>query len=157
MSLSNGRKSGASIREARKTEGEKMIEENNPKKYILRNLCRGYISTIFAMSFGRNVHDFDTMRVEYHHAIEEYFDIRYGDSEDKVKLNKILHSLQREISFPIPEHQGYGDVTITRDELTKRFNELVDFYGDALFEKLQERFESQRFRDMPRTEKVMKS
>lgn len=109
------------------------------KQKVLQILCRAYVSAIFTMSMGglvefndpSMVQRFDRIRVKIHSAIETYFDIGYKDNEEK-QLNNIMHSLQKHIEFPIPEHSGYGKTTINRDQLKENYDKLVKKYGDRL-------------------------
>jgi len=119
------------------------LNDNDPDEYILQNLSRGYIASIFAMSLGKNSFHYDYMRVKYHSAIEELFSIKYDTPEEK-ELNRLFHSLQSEIDFPIPEHQGYGVCSLSRKQLTENFAKLTAVYGDALAIKLKGKFNINR-------------
>jgi len=101
------------------------------EEFILRQACRGYIATVLAMGVGKNQFKMDTLRVEYHHIMQKCLGIRF-DTEEEQKLNRVLHSLQVSINLPIPEFEGYGESTITRQEVTKDFEKLSEFYGDEL-------------------------
>ena len=64
-----------------------------PSEYILRNLCRGYIACIFGCWTGKNVNDYDKVRIAYHRVFDKYFDIKH-DSTEGIELDNILHGAE---------------------------------------------------------------
>lgn len=117
--------------------------------WTIVHLSNSYISTLFVMSLGGRefdnpslVHEFDFLRVKIHSTIEELFGMKRGEEnkERRGELKRIFHSLNSHIGFPIPEHAGYGECTITRKELKDNFNELTKEYGMKLAKLLIETF-----------------
>lgn len=125
-----------------------MGENMNEKQKVLNLLCESYIGILFTMSMGgfkefndpSMVHRFDNIRVKLHTSIEEYFDIKYSDKDDRRTLGSIFHTLNKKIGFPIPEFEGYGVVTITRQELKDDYDELVMEFGKKLTKLLLKTF-----------------
>jgi len=127
------------------------------KEQTLIELCRAYISTLFAMSLGEKDFDgssvvcrLDYVRVKIHGAIEEYYGIR--DDKKRKQLRRIMGSLNMEIGFPIPEFEGYGKCTITRKELNENFTELVAGYGRKLAMRLEKEMNKIKITDLLKDE-----